>query len=38
MNGLETVSIIKEEIDPNLKVIMFSNLNDKVNMEVAKMM
>lgn len=38
MNWIETVSIIKEEIDPNLKVIMFTNLNDKVSRETAMMM
>jgi len=38
MNGIETVSIIKEEIDPNLKVIMFTNLNDKVSRETAMLM
>jgi DNA-binding response OmpR family regulator len=38
MSWLETVNVIKEEIDPKLKVIMFTNLNDTVNMDVAKMM
>lgn len=38
MNWIETVFRIKEEINPNLKVVMFTNLNDSVNRESALMM
>jgi DNA-binding NarL/FixJ family response regulator len=38
MNGHETVKTIKTVIDPKVKVIMFTNLNDKMNIETAMKM
>jgi DNA-binding response OmpR family regulator len=35
INWIETISLIKELVDYPVKIIMFTNLNDKKNMEMA---
>ena len=35
INWIDTIELIKKEADYNLKIIMFTNLNDKGNMEKA---